>query len=91
MEARTLTRFDVHYFARQAYKLGIHYIGGCCGFQPYHIRAIAEELSAERGELLPAASAKHLPWGMSLANSTNSSVAKRYVRKTCGPYVKIFL
>ena len=31
-------------FARDAYELGIRYIGGCCGFEPYHIRAIAEEV-----------------------------------------------
>ena len=44
-------------YARAAYNLGIRYIGGCCGFEPYHIRAIAEELKDERG-WLPEASAK---------------------------------
>ena len=44
-------------YARAAYDLGIRYIGGCCGFEPYHIRAMAEELRAERGRL-PAASNK---------------------------------
>ena len=44
-------------YAREAYNLGIRYIGGCCGFEPYHIRAMAEELRTERGRL-PAASAK---------------------------------
>ena len=32
-------------------------IGGCCGFEPYHIRAMAEELLDVRGKL-PVASAK---------------------------------
>ena len=27
------------------------YIGGCCGFEPYHIRAMAEELRDVRGRL----------------------------------------
>lgn len=45
MEPRALTRIDVHKFARRAYELGVRYIGGCCGFEPYHIRAIAEEVS----------------------------------------------
>ena len=27
-------------WAREAYNLGIRYIGGCCGFEPYHIRWI---------------------------------------------------
>jgi methionine synthase I (cobalamin-dependent) len=37
----------MHRFAREAYNLGVRYIGGCFGFEPYHIRAVAEEL--ERG------------------------------------------
>ena len=44
MEPRALTRVDVHSFARRAYDLGVRYLGGCCGFEPYHIRAIAEEV-----------------------------------------------
>ena len=42
MEPRTLTRWDVHKYARRAYDMGVRYIGACCGFEPYHIRAIAE-------------------------------------------------
>eukprot|EP00057_Strongylocentrotus_purpuratus_P010377 XP_011664851.1 PREDICTED: betaine--homocysteine S-methyltransferase 1 [Strongylocentrotus purpuratus] len=53
MEPRALTRIDVHKFARRAYELGVRYIGGCCGFEPYHIRAIAEELSPERNRRPP--------------------------------------
>ena len=34
----------MHKYARRAYDMGVRYIGGCCGFQPYHIRAIAEEV-----------------------------------------------
>lgn len=44
-------------YAREAYDLGIRYIGGCCGFEPYHLRAMAEELKEERG-YLPESSAK---------------------------------
>ena len=44
LEPRVCTRWDMHKFARDAYELGIRYIGGCCGFEPYHIRAIAEEV-----------------------------------------------
>ena len=39
-----MTRWDIHKFAREAYDLGIRFIGGCCGFEAYHIRAIAEEV-----------------------------------------------
>jgi len=49
LESRICTRFDMQRYAREAYNMGIRYIGGCCGFQPYHIRAITEELSDVRG------------------------------------------
>jgi len=48
IEPRQITRFEVRQWARQAYDLGVRYIGGCCGFEPYLIRAIAEELREER-------------------------------------------
>ena len=62
IEPRQITRFEVKQWAREAYNLGvrfvlfqcliyhplIRYIGGCCGFEPYLIRAIAEELAEER-------------------------------------------
>uniref|UniRef100_H2ZFT2 Hcy-binding domain-containing protein n=1 Tax=Ciona savignyi TaxID=51511 RepID=H2ZFT2_CIOSA len=48
LEPRQATRFEAHAFARAAYDLGVRYIGGCCGMEPHHIRAIAQELSSER-------------------------------------------
>ena len=69
MEPRLVTRWEVARWAREAYTLGVRVLGGCCGFEPYHIRspesappqdlvftsiafrAIAEELSEERGRL----------------------------------------
>ncbi|XP_078660797.1 betaine--homocysteine S-methyltransferase 1-like [Branchiostoma floridae x Branchiostoma belcheri] len=80
LEPRQLTRFDVHKFARAAYELGVRYIGGCCGFEPHHIRAISEELSAERGGKLGEGSRKHVPWGGALTSSvlgTNRAKASR--------------
>ncbi|MGH0148897.1 UNVERIFIED_CONTAM: hypothetical protein FKN15_013355 [Acipenser sinensis] len=59
----------MHKYAREAYSLGIRYIGGCCGFEPYHIRAVAEELAPERG-FLPPASEKHGSWGSGLEMHT---------------------
>ncbi|XP_023327628.1 betaine--homocysteine S-methyltransferase 1 [Eurytemora carolleeae] len=56
-EPRQITRWEAKKFARDAYNLGIRYIGGCCGFEPYHIRAIAEELRDIRGKV-PQASDK---------------------------------
>jgi hypothetical protein len=51
LEPGVLTRWEVRRWARAAYQAGVRYIGGCCGFEPYHIRAIAEELAPERGRL----------------------------------------
>ena len=44
LEPRIVTRWDIHAYARKAYDIGIRYIGGCCGFEAYHIRAISEEV-----------------------------------------------
>lgn len=80
LECRALTRWDVHKYAREAYEAGIRYIGGCCGFEAYHIRAISEELSAERGHL-PPASDKHGLWGEALEMHTKPWVRARSRRE----------
>ena len=38
------TRQEIFDFGREAYQLGIHYLGVCCGAGPHHIRALAESL-----------------------------------------------
>lgn len=58
LEPRQITRIDAAKFARAAYDLGVRYIGGCCGFESHHIRAMAEELHKERGGKLGEASEK---------------------------------
>ncbi len=40
----TLTRLEMADYAAKAKKMGINYIGGCCGTGPHHIRAMAEAL-----------------------------------------------
>jgi len=40
----TCNRFEIAEFGRDAYKLGVHYLGVCCGAGPHHIRALAEAL-----------------------------------------------
>jgi len=57
-EPRQMTRWEARKFAREAYDLGVRYIGGCCGFEPYHIRAMGEELRDVRGGRLPLSSDK---------------------------------
>uniref|UniRef100_A0A3B5KE40 Betaine-homocysteine methyltransferase n=1 Tax=Takifugu rubripes TaxID=31033 RepID=A0A3B5KE40_TAKRU len=76
LEPRILTRWDMHKYAREAYNAGIRFIGGCCGFEPYHIRALAEELSPERG-CLPVGSEKHGSWGAGLEMHTKPWVRAR--------------
>jgi len=76
LEPRILTRWDMHRFAREAYEAGIRYIGGCCGFEAYHIRAVCEELEKERG-FKPKASEKHAMWGDGLRQHTKPWVRAR--------------
>jgi len=76
LEPRICTRWDMHKFAREAYELGVRYIGGCCGFEPYHIRALAEELAVER-QKEPEGSEKHMAWGGGLVMHTKPWVRAR--------------
>ncbi|XP_032752779.1 S-methylmethionine--homocysteine S-methyltransferase BHMT2 isoform X3 [Rattus rattus] len=80
LEPRVATRWDIQKYAREAYNLGVRYIGGCCGFEPYHIRAIAEELAPERG-FLPPASEKHGSWGSGLDMHTKPWIRARARRE----------
>ncbi|XP_037070295.1 betaine--homocysteine S-methyltransferase 1-like [Pollicipes pollicipes] len=79
MESLVLTRFESRAFAREAYDEGVRYIGGCCYFRATHIRAMAEELSKERGGVVPEASHKG-GWGADLATHANLDVSKRSSR-----------
>lgn len=76
LEPRVCTRWDMHRYAREAYNLGVRYIGGCCGVESYHIRAVAEELAKERGQE-PLSSKKHAPWGEGLKMHTKPWVRAR--------------
>jgi betaine-homocysteine S-methyltransferase len=40
----TCNRYEIADFGREAYKLGVRYLGVCCGAGPHHIRALAEAL-----------------------------------------------
>ena len=77
LEPRICTRWDMHRYAREAWELGVRYIGGCCGFQAYHIRAVAEELAPERQGKKGAASDKHAMWGGGLRMHTKPWVRAR--------------
>ena len=77
LEPRILSRWDMHAFARRAWDMGIRYIGGCCGYEPYHIRALSEELIAERGGKIPDGCEKHDMWGAGLKMHTKPWVRAR--------------
>lgn len=77
LEPRVCTRFEMAKYARMAYDAGIRFIGGCCGFEPYHIRALSEELSPERGGWLPTGC---IQWGKCLEKHTKPWVRARASR-----------
>jgi len=77
LEPRILTRWEMHRYAREAWELGVRYIGGCCGFEPYHIRAVSEELCKERGGKVSDGSQKHDVWGGGLRMHTKPWVRAR--------------
>jgi len=76
LEPRICTRWDMHRYAREAWDLGVRYIGGCCGFEPFHIRAVAEELGEER-KRMPEGHGKHDMWGGGLVMHTKPWVRAR--------------
>lgn len=77
LEPRVLTRWEMQRFAREAWDMGIRFIGGCCGFEPYHIRALVEELEEERAGKVGASSKKHERWGGGLTMHTKPWVRAR--------------
>lgn len=77
LEPRLCTRYDMSRYAREAYELGVRYIGGCCKTEPYHLRAVSEELVKERGGKLAPASEKHIQWAGGLAMHTKPWVRAR--------------
>jgi betaine-homocysteine S-methyltransferase len=44
LDSFTCTRGEIADFAREAYELGVSYLGVCCGAGPHHIRSMAEAL-----------------------------------------------
>jgi betaine-homocysteine S-methyltransferase len=44
LDSFACNRYEIAQFARQAYALGVTYLGVCCGAGPHHIRALAEAL-----------------------------------------------
>lgn len=81
LDPRTLSRTEAHDYARRAFDLGINYIGGCCGFEPYHIRSIAQELQSERG-IVPPVNDMAQPYGGSFFQQSIISSIEGGARQT---------
>jgi len=86
LESRQLTRFEAARYAREAYEAGVRYIGGCCGFEPHHIREMAQELSEELGRRPPGKD-MHEPWGKSMASSSWPALKKRVGQEYWGKVI----
>ena len=43
----TCNRYELGRFAADAYRMGVNFIGVCCGAGPHHIRAVAEALGRQ--------------------------------------------
>lgn len=84
LEPRVCTRYEMHKFAREAYELGIRYIGGCCGFESYHIRACSEELAEERGRRCLAGEKWLQPYAAGLGMHTKPWVRARASKEYWG-------
>ncbi|MGI8527664.1 MAG: homocysteine S-methyltransferase family protein [Pseudolabrys sp.] len=59
-----VTRYEISEFGRDAYQMGVNYLGVCCGAGPHHIRALAEALGRkpEASRFSPDMS-KHYAYG----------------------------
>lgn len=77
LDSRVLTRIEAAQFARSAYEIGVRYIGGCCGMEPHHMRAIAQELAPERKRPIPVADMDILYGGFLKYSAVNT------VREKC--------
>jgi len=79
-EPVTISRWEAHLFAREAYEEGIRYIGGCCFFRSYHIRAMSEELIPERAGFKPDSASLLGSWGAGLDRFFHPAVQTRVGR-----------
>merc|ERR1711953_1046913 len=77
LEPRVMTRWEIQKFTRAAWDMGVRFIGGCCGFEAHHVRAMVEELEPERNGRVGLSSKKHERWGGGLTMHTKPWVRAR--------------
>jgi betaine-homocysteine S-methyltransferase len=49
LEPLTCNRYEIGDFSREAFEIGVRYLGLCCGAGPQHIRGMAEALGRSSG------------------------------------------
>jgi betaine-homocysteine S-methyltransferase len=69
----TCNRFEIADFAREAFDLGVRYLGVCCGAAPHHIRSMAEALGRT-----PPASRYSADMSKHAFMGTDPSIKKEY-------------
>ena len=75
----TCNRFEIADFGRDAYALGVRYLGVCCGAGPHHIRALAESVGRKpRASKYSADMSKHAFLG---SHDRLKTVQKEYADK----------
>jgi len=64
LDSYTSTRYDFASFGEDCKRLGIQYVGTCCGAAPHHVRALAIAMgrSPESGKYVPDLT-KHFVFG----------------------------
>merc|ERR1712084_96585 len=45
LEPRVMSRWEIQKFTHHAWDMGVRFIGGCCGFEAYHVRAMVQALA----------------------------------------------
>ena len=68
--------------------MGIRYIGACCGFEPYHVRAIAEEVQKTS---LSVISVLYLLQSVTLESYVTECLHSKLRIRETGIYTRTFL
>jgi betaine-homocysteine S-methyltransferase len=71
LDSFTCNRYEIAEFARDAWSLGVRYLGVCCGAGPHHVRSLAEALGRQPSAARYSADmSKHAFFGTDDAIST---------------------
>lgn len=82
LDCHTSTRYDFEEFTKECVRLGIQYLGTCCGAGPHHVRAIAMALgrTPEAAAFAPALD-KHFVFGKSETLEAAGNIKGSFLHK----------